>query len=99
MLTHSTHTHRTQAHRQAMEVDKGDAIITSPDKKRTKVDKPGDEDDDDVSIPPVLASACPLAVVLACRGSRALLMRGLDSPSHSINFPRTVLLTACVAGV
>jgi len=36
-----------------MEVDKDDAIITSPDKKRTKVDKPGDDDsDDDVSIPP-----------------------------------------------
>jgi hypothetical protein len=35
-----------------MEVDKDDTIITSPDKKRTKVDKVDhDSDDDDVSPP------------------------------------------------
>lgn len=57
-LTHAARIHRTQARRQAMEVDKDDAIITSPDKKRTKVDVAGDEesDDDDVSF---VSSACP----------------------------------------
>ena len=61
-----------------MEVDKDDAIITSPDKKRTKVDKPRDDDsdDDDVSesIPPCVRLPCH-STPSACLDSLAGMIR------------------------